>query len=190
MNRSWATRGCAVSSVYLLLKVIDEKWKDHLHAIDALRAGIGLRGYAQKDPKNEYKAEAFELFEKLFAAIEDEVAGLVLRVRVDEQAPAPSPNVSAPPPQPMPPGGASPGGAAPGGGAQRRPAQAANRPPAAAAFDVAARQARAQAAQAAASGAPAAATQVKQDPRFANVGRNDACPCGSGKKFKKCHGAG
>jgi preprotein translocase subunit SecA len=55
---------------------------DHLRAIDALRHGIGLRGYAQKDPKNEYKAEGFKLFEKLKVAIEDEVASLSLRVRV------------------------------------------------------------------------------------------------------------
>ncbi|HKX46300.1 MAG TPA: preprotein translocase subunit SecA, partial [Planctomycetota bacterium] len=67
---------------HLLLNALDAKWKDHLHAIDALKAGIGLRGYAQKDPKNEYKAEAFGLFEKLFAAIEDDVVSLVLRVRV------------------------------------------------------------------------------------------------------------
>jgi preprotein translocase subunit SecA len=70
---------------YLLLKVIDDKWKDHLHAIDALKAGIGLRGYAQKDPKNEYKAEAFTLFEKLFASIEDEIASLALQVRISNE---------------------------------------------------------------------------------------------------------
>ena len=171
---------------YLLLKVIDDKWKDHLHAIDALRAGIGLRGYAQKDPKNEYKAEAFDLFEKLFAAIEDEVASLVLRVRVDGQTAAPSPMVTAPRPvAPAPVGGQAPA-------APRRPAPA--RPPAAAAFDVASRQRRAQAAASAPAGGGAAggaaAATMKRDPRFANVGRNDPCPCGSGKKFKKCHGAG
>jgi len=67
---------------YLLLHAIDTRWKDHLHAVDALKAGIGLRGYAQKDPKNEYKREGYELFTKLQEAIEDEVASLVLRVEV------------------------------------------------------------------------------------------------------------
>ena len=176
---------------YLLLKVIDDKWKDHLHAIDGLKAGIGLRGYGQKDPKNEYKAEAFELFEKLFATIEDEVASLALRANVEQgQGPA---SVMAAASRSQAPVGAAAGavaaGVASGGAAtatQARPQAppAAPRPPAAAAFDVAARKQRAQAA--AAPKPPPAAV----DPRFRDVGRNDACPCGSGKKFKKCHGAG
>jgi preprotein translocase subunit SecA len=181
---------------YLLLKVIDDKWKDHLHAIDALKAGIGLRGYAQKDPKNEYKAEAFTLFEKLFASIEDEVASLALQVRISgdsgrsarpatrpmdmvsageseeepveaqfgaslEPAPArPTPAVASPAQQPA--------------SASARPARPAG-PPAGLAFDVARRQ-------------QAAAPRPSVDPRFANADRNAPCPCGSGQKFKKCHG--
>ncbi len=72
---------------YLLLNAIDGKWKDHLHALDALKTGIGLRGYGQLDPKNEYKREGFELFENLFAAVEDEVASLALRIRVEKPQP-------------------------------------------------------------------------------------------------------
>ncbi|NOT32374.1 MAG: preprotein translocase subunit SecA, partial [Planctomycetes bacterium] len=72
---------------HLLLHAIDAKWMDHLRAIDALRHGIGLRGYAQKDPKNEYKAEGFQLFEKLKIAIEDEIASLSLRVQVRQGPP-------------------------------------------------------------------------------------------------------
>ncbi|MEO6709044.1 MAG: preprotein translocase subunit SecA [Planctomycetota bacterium] len=73
---------------YLLLNAIDGKWKDHLHALDSLKTGIGLRSYGQLDPKNEYKREGFELFENLFAAVEDEVASLVLRIKVEKpQAP-------------------------------------------------------------------------------------------------------
>src|SRR5262245_6397613 len=72
---------------HLLLHSIDSKWMDHLRAIDALRHGIGLRGYGQKDPKNEYKAEGFKLFEKLKVAIEDEVASLSLRVKVQQGPP-------------------------------------------------------------------------------------------------------
>jgi preprotein translocase subunit SecA len=69
---------------YLLLNAIDSKWKDHLHALDSLKTGIGLRGYGQLDPKNEYKREGFKLFESLMAAVEDEVASLVLRIRVEK----------------------------------------------------------------------------------------------------------
>jgi preprotein translocase subunit SecA len=67
---------------YILLNAIDGRWKDHLHAIDALKAGIGLRGYGQVDPKTEYKKEGFQLFEQLLQAIEDEVTSLVLRIRI------------------------------------------------------------------------------------------------------------
>jgi preprotein translocase subunit SecA len=103
---------------YVLLNTIDAKWKDHLHAVDALKQGIGLRGYAQKDPKNEYKAEAFHLFEKLFASIEDEVASLVLRLRFgseDDVDPAGAPEAA--------PVGAGAGKAArpAGGGASKAP---------------------------------------------------------------------
>jgi len=176
---------------YVLLNTIDGKWKDHLHAIDALKAGIGLRGYAQKDPKNEYKAEAFELFERLFESIEEEVASLVLRVRFSEGDEeeredsvygAAANAGSAPAAQQQAAAGAAP---ASGGGAATatkappaRPAKPAV--PARAAFD----RARRSGEVAPAKPSPAA------DPRFADVGRNDPCPCGSGKKFKKCHGQG
>jgi preprotein translocase subunit SecA len=68
---------------YLLLKTLDDKWRDHLLAIDALKAGIGLRGYAQVDPKTEYKREGFQLFQKLLQAVEDDVTSLILRIQVD-----------------------------------------------------------------------------------------------------------
>jgi preprotein translocase subunit SecA len=188
---------------YVLLNTLDAKWKDHLHAVDALKQGIGLRGYAQKDPKNEYKAEAFHLFEKLFASIEDEVASLVLRLRVSgEERLDDAGSVFG--------GAAEPAntnrtaevvetgrGAAVRGatavatpaakdGAKPEPKSAAPRngarpPTAHDAFDRARK-----------SGAiePSPAKSAKPiDPRFANVMRNDDCPCGSGKKFKKCHGA-
>jgi len=83
---------------YVLLTALDSRWKDHLHAIDALKQGIGLRGYAQRDPKNEYKKEAFELFQKLFAAVEDQVASVILRLEVGpppSQRPPPRPPASA-----------------------------------------------------------------------------------------------
>ena len=72
---------------YLLLNSIDTKWKDHLHALDSLKTGIGLRSYGQLDPKNEYKREGFQLFESLMAAVEDEVASLILRIRIEKPQP-------------------------------------------------------------------------------------------------------
>jgi preprotein translocase subunit SecA len=174
---------------YVLLNTIDTRWKDHLHAVDALKQGIGLRGYAQKDPKNEYKAEAFALFERLFESIEDEVASLVLRVRFsggeDEReesvygSAADPTATSAPAPAPA---AAAAAAESSGGGTATatRPARPV-RPnvPARQAFDRARRSGEI---------APAAAPSPSTDPRFANVGRNDECPCGSGMKFKKCHG--
>ncbi|MHC4378080.1 MAG: preprotein translocase subunit SecA [Planctomycetota bacterium] len=165
---------------YLLLNTIDGKWKDHLHAIDSLKAGIGLRGYAQKDPKSEYKAEAFQLFEKLFHTIEDEIASLILRVQLGEgDRPEPGEPEPAPEASQAPQAGAQPG--APQG--QRQAAPTRPTPPARAAFDVAKRQQVRQAAQ-----AGSGATATAPDPRFKGVKRNDPCPCGSGEKFKKCHG--
>jgi preprotein translocase subunit SecA len=183
---------------HLLLHAIDTKWMDHLRAIDALRHGIGLRGYGQKDPKNEYKAEGFQLFEKLMTAIEDEVASLSLRVRVQMRPPEGG--------QGGPPGGAGPGGAPsgsppgfpPSGTPLTRRAQppspeqikaaqqmlmaraATRRPPASAAFDAMKRTAPPP--------PPATPAAPPPAPKLPVVGRNDPCPCGSGKKYKKCHG--
>jgi len=189
---------------YFLLQAIDSKWMDHLRAITALRQGIGLRGYAQRDPKNEYKAEGFKLFERLTEAIEDDVASKVLRVQVRR-------------PEPPPADGAAPDGTTPAQGAFARPAspyaraatpaaseaaramavarmrQQMARVPASARFDRMRRtqavQERATQKETAEEKRPAAPTPVSPAD-FQGVGRNDACPCGSGKKFKKCHGAG
>ncbi|MSR61482.1 MAG: preprotein translocase subunit SecA [Planctomycetes bacterium] len=195
---------------HLLLHAIDTKWMDHLRAIDALRHGIGLRGYAQKDPKNEYKAEGFKLFEKLKTAIEEEVASLSLRVKVQQGPPsgqgaAAAASGTSSGAAPIATGGASSTGSPPGaaGGftadpstpitrraAQPTPEQirqaqqlmaarmATRRPPASAAFDV---QRRAQP-------PPKEAPKPEPPPTTAKVDRNDPCPCGSGKKYKKCHG--
>jgi preprotein translocase subunit SecA len=176
---------------HLLLHAIDTKWMDHLRAIDALRHGIGLRGYAQRDPKNEYKAEGFQLFEKLMVAIEEEVASLSLRVRVEK---TPPPGEGAPPAAPGARTGSPPGAsftADPSSPLARRASSpeearaqqqllaarlAARRPAASAAFDAMRRSQ--------APGRPAPAPAVPK------ADRNDPGPCGSGKKYKKCHGAG
>ena len=135
----------------VLLQSIDQRWREHLAALDYLRQGIHLRGYAQKNPKQEYKREAFELFGQLLDAVKMEVTRVLMNVRIQS----------------------------------------------------------AEEADAAAAAAAAQAEQVRNvtythpnedgsvsqetDPSttrssFAGVGRNDPCPCGSGKKFKFCHG--
>jgi preprotein translocase subunit SecA len=216
---------------YLLLNAIDSKWKDHLYAVDALKAGIGLRGYGQEDPKTAYKKEGTELFqERLLPAIEDEVASLVLRIQIARPQPVPAAAEGQPAPAAQAGDAAlQPRGLVRGvaGGAQppqeqleayrremrRRQAQQLMRSsvPATSAFDVMRRrQALAQAAEqkrAAESGAapaappasgatsaPSAPTAPKEgaraapSPQLPTVGRNELCPCGSGKKYKKCHG--
>jgi preprotein translocase subunit SecA len=202
---------------YILLNGIDSRWKDHLHAMDSLKAGIGLRGYGQVDPKTEYKREGFELFTKLFEAIEDEVTSLILRIRIAGEDGEPEPADG---------GGLEAKGMGPGTeldaeAMARRQAQgqaARGRPqqrraiPASQAFDAmrhrqvqAQRMQQAQAARSAQTGGGAGA-QTAEAPAsegqstgaqsaaagansaYEGVGRNEACPCGSGKKFKKCHG--
>ena len=131
----------------VMLRVVDHSWKDHLLALDHLKEGIGLRGYGQRDPLNEYKRESYELFQGMKERIEDTVIKTLFRVQPvsEEQVleqqrqrasrPAPRMQFSAPPK----------------------------------------------------TSAPAAAPTVAR--KDAKVGRNDPCPCGSGKKYKKCHGA-
>jgi len=134
---------------YLLLQVIDQQWKDHLLNIDHLKEGIGLRGYAQRDPLVEYKRESFELFQSMMERIQDRVVKVLWKVELA--------------------GGSREG--------EREESQRVQRalppqPP---------RQ------QLTFSGAPKEApAPVKR--QQAKVGRNDPCPCGSGKKYKKCHG--
>ncbi|MDZ4257609.1 MAG: preprotein translocase subunit SecA [Gemmatimonadales bacterium] len=149
------------------LGVLDEKWKDHLYDLDQLRNAIHYRAYGQKDPLIEYKKEAFEMFEDLLRDIQATFADRFLKVQV---------NVNAPPPPPPPPTRAVPPVAPSepstddlfrGGAPSRLPSPSvAATGPSGAAFGAAA--------------LPAADTAV---------GRNDPCPCGSGKKYKKCHGA-
>jgi len=198
---------------YLLLNGIDSRWKDHLHAIDSLKTGIGLRGYGQLDPKNEYKREGFLLFQQLQAAVEDEIASLILRIRVsgpDTQGagrdglPAGDGLAASAMPSPSSPrlsyqgpaktSGTGDGAGVPAGGG-RPIAPAPRRVSAAHAFDLKRRQeqvAQAMRPAQASGGSPGPAAQGAA-PRPAApvkvVGRNDPCPCGSGKKYKKCHGS-
>ncbi len=158
---------------HFYLSEIDDQWIDHLKSMDQLREGIGLRGYGQRDPKLEYKKEGFDMFAQMMQRMSQNVAGKLFRVQLElERRPA-DPTV-----QQQPAAQAAdavpefkhkerrmialhPGGAAGGNGEGGG--------------------------SAAASGEPEKQkTVVRDKPK---VGRNEPCPCGSGKKYKKCHGA-
>lgn len=111
------------------LRVLDQKWIEHLDAMDDLRDGIGLRAYGQRDPLVEYKVEAYDMFQEMTYAIQEDIVRFVFQIQVVAEQPQPQQPVVivAPPPPPIP-------------------------------LDL------------------------------SSIGRNDPCPCGSGKKFKRCHG--
>jgi preprotein translocase subunit SecA len=180
----------------VLLRTIDSLWVEHLTEIDDMRRGIGLRGYAQQDPLNEFRKEAFRLYEELSGFIQHQVAASIFRVTVTRQDPQPSGAMNLPGPgQPARP--AAPGGAGASAGL-RPPAPAsltagrgALRAPGAAAAPLAGLPADPMrgAREAPGAGAGAAGTRPGYTPSGARIGRNDPCWCGSGQKYKKCHGA-
>ncbi|EGQ9834659.1 preprotein translocase subunit SecA [Vibrio cholerae] len=135
----------------VMLQTLDTLWKEHLAAMDHLRQGIHLRGYAQKNPKQEYKRESFELFEDLLESLKSDVITVLSKVRVQQQEEVERME------------------------AQRR-AQA----------EEAARHAQAQHASADDAEQDESNQPMVRDER--KVGRNEPCPCGSGKKYKQCHG--
>jgi preprotein translocase subunit SecA len=148
----------------LLLQIFDAVWKEHLLALDHLRQGIGLRAYGQRDPLNEYKSEAFILFNGMLDELRERVTSVLMRIDLQTDAPPP------PPPEPvMAMSHPDPRGDL----ALAEPATA---------YGTAVAGAR----------APVVATAVDpNDPAtWAATPRNAPCPCGSGKKFKHCHGKG
>ena len=156
---------------YIMLHIVDSQWKEHLYSMDHLKQGIGLRGYGQRNPLIEYKKESFGLFEEMWDRIEREIVRLLFVLKAVRATPAPRPPPALPRSASRPlvfSGGASQAGAglaaaAPGGGGLQAPA-----PGPAAAFG-------------------GRLVEVKSGQK--KVGRNDPCPCGSGKKYKKCHAA-
>ncbi len=144
---------------HIMLNVLDQNWKEHLARMDYLRQGIHLRGYAQKQPKQEYKKEAFELFSELLEKVKREVVTLLARVRIRDESEIAAMEAE-----------------------ERRLA------------DVQAQQMQFQHPDLGGLGADEAVAQTPAariaggNDAYSNVGRNDACPCGSGKKFKHCHG--
>ncbi|EKP0299571.1 preprotein translocase subunit SecA [Aeromonas veronii] len=138
----------------VMLQTLDGLWKEHLAAMDHLRQGIHLRGYAQKNPKQEYKRESFDLFTQMLETLKRDVVSILSRVQVQER------DVEAMEEQ------------------QRQQAEAAPRTYTHAA-------AESQLANEQAAGEEGHTTFVRDEQK---VGRNDPCPCGSGKKYKHCHG--
>ncbi|MHB2169394.1 preprotein translocase subunit SecA [Alsobacter sp. R-9] len=147
----------------VLLQMLDHLWREHLVTLDHLRQVIGWRGLAQRDPLNEYKQEAFELFDGLITHLREQVTGQLMRVEVMFQPPEPQ----------LPP-------------MEAHHIDASTGLDELAGLDVNARAAMAL------GFSPTAETAVARDPNdpstWGRVGRNEACPCGSGKKFKHCHG--
>ncbi|RME76818.1 MAG: preprotein translocase subunit SecA [Planctomycetota bacterium] len=161
---------------FLLLQKIDEKWKDHLKGMDQLRSGIGMRGYAQEDPKLAYKKEGFQLFRQMMASIQDDVTSLLFKLRlVTEEEERMLGRVWR--------GSATethgPAKTSAERRTRRRPAPQLAAVGAEASARAAERRARAQGR----GEEPERAQPVHVGPK---VGRNDPCPCGSGKKYKKC----
>ena len=128
----------------ILLQILDQLWRQHISALEALRQGIYLRGYAQKQPKQEYKREAFNMFEQLLDQIRETLVRVLMQVQINVK-PAEEPALQQPVEEPAP-------AEATGSALENMPKE-------------------------------------ELDPAlFAHVGRNDPCPCGSGRRFKDCHG--
>jgi preprotein translocase subunit SecA len=154
---------------HVILRTIDELWKDHLHELDLLRSGIGLRAYGQRDPLLEYKAESFNLFGEMMQKVRQETVTRFFRLEI---AVAPrTDSVLA--------GGAARKDQAASAVSAAAPAVATGTGPSAAGVF-----AQGQATKA---GTDTAKGETVER-ALPKVGRNEPCPCGSGKKFKKCHG--
>jgi preprotein translocase subunit SecA len=165
----------------IILDVVDSQWKDHLLSLDHLKEGIGLRGYGQKDPLVEFKKEAFILFEDMMTRIDNETIRYLFHIQVQQgEQPGSGGAQQAPSPQQPPrPRAAAASAAARASEPEHLPAVA---------REIERRQQRQQKDLQYQTG-PAQAEAPKPVRAGAKVGRNDPCPCGSGKKYKKCHGA-
>ena len=175
----------------ILLRTIDSLWVDHLTELDDMRRGIGLRGYGGIDPLNEFKREAFQLYEELRGFISRQVAITIFRVQVQQvpQQAQPAETGTAPVDATVTSSDSAPSGNGNGRRAARpAPPAAGVVPPALAAAARRGIQYQHGEADAPGSGpgAPSAKPASSDGPK---LGRNDPCWCGSGKKYKRCHGA-
>ncbi len=149
---------------YFVLEELDRAWKDHLKSMDYLREGIGLRGYGQRDPKLEYKREGFELFQNMLYQIKEGALRALTRVRIqkqEEQSLEQAENTD-------------------GGQEQNQEKEPEQR------AELRHKEVKTQE-----NSGQKTTLEAKNNPVHAQdkIGRNDPCPCGSGKKYKKCHGA-
>jgi preprotein translocase subunit SecA len=162
----------------ILLQIIDNRWREHLYEMDYLREGIHLRGFAQIDPLVAYKNEGYEMFRELMNSIWEEFARVIFHVEVTVEPADFEPEPAQP---------ATPVSYSGGGDAQPSALQQASTQAAAGGVATAAGAAEPQAGNGLAGGDPNPTTKVNDE--HENIGRNDPCWCGSGKKYKKCHGA-
>jgi len=186
----------------IMLQIVDSQWKDHLYALDHLKEGIGLRGYGQRDPLVEYKKESYNMFQALMDRIDEEILRWVFLAQ--PVPPGPEGGEGGPPPDEETPGGKR----RPGGGGGKRDGAAVPEPRPVREPELALAGARpmprnltfndpsellsgsrsalgAAQPKEAQGGSDEVQTVRRDSPK---VGRNDPCPCGSGKKYKKCHG--
>jgi preprotein translocase subunit SecA len=181
----------------VLLSVLDRKWREHLYEMDYLREGIGLRAYSQRDPLVEYQREGFDMFNAMKEGIREETVGFLFNLEVQLEEEGEAEEIEVPAGMEIEPGHE---------GHSHPPIF---RPIGTAAAAAAAEEAEQRAVHFKAKGleAPRApqhltyagpteqgevelrGTASNADDPFANVGRNEKCPCGSGKKYKQCHGA-
>lgn len=175
----------------VMLNVIDEKWKEHLYDLDQLRSAIHYRSWGQKDPLVEYKQEAYTMFVELMHDLQHTFTERFLKVQlIFEQAPPPpAPQLEAPARRfdamgvAEPATAGAPAAAAPASGPPESAAPARAAAPAPTVVGAGRPRSLAGGVAGTVSGALPAGVDLSK------VGRNDVCPCGSGKKFKKCHGA-
>ncbi|MEP1230109.1 MAG: SEC-C metal-binding domain-containing protein, partial [Litorimonas sp.] len=162
----------------ILLQVIDKNWREHLQQLDNLKSVIGMRAYGQRDPLNEYKSEAFTLFDKLLISLREDVTKATMTTLINAQMQRQQ-NAQLQQQQPQ----ATPEQAKrqafqPMGRPTSAPQQAAQAP----------RSPMDMMRAAATTGGPVAATTSDENFDLEGVSRNSPCPCGSGKKVKHCHG--
>jgi len=173
----------------IILDVVDSQWKDHLLSLDHLKEGIGLRGYGQKDPLVEFKKEAFVLFEDMMARIDNETIRYLFHIQMQQAERHPDEMQVRPESQQAGlPRRASGGAQAAVASAAARASESEPQRLPEVARQIERRQQRQQKDLQYQTG-PAQAEAPKPVRAGAKVGRNDPCPCGSGKKYKKCHGA-
>ncbi|MGC2173348.1 MAG: preprotein translocase subunit SecA [Candidatus Sulfotelmatobacter sp.] len=169
----------------IMLSVLDSQWKDHLLSMDHLKEGIGLRGYGQHDPLVEYKKESFEMFEDMLKRFQEDTARYLYLMQIIERPPdaAAAPQAGTPEGQEA----GIPGQHGNGGNGRRPPRLVATSADDLEEAFMRRKRRELEQARMAGGGDLQPVQQVVRSQE--KVGRNDPCPCGSGKKFKKCHGA-